>query len=230
MNPSRNTTLVRFLAIPLLALGTPLHAATITTSAQAEADLPFGLGSCNMTSSGAPVQCSLVSAPRSAGSSASASGNLSEIQASASVGQVGGSASAMASATYDEPLFEVDGGVGQGILIGSYTVSTFVGGEGSINVNIVQGDARFHYGFPSARTLGQAVILSSDFTYGVPFELTESVQASANVPPDSQALVQGEIQLQSFTVAVPESGSFPIFVFLTCTCALWWVGARFSGC
>src|SRR5579859_7043203 len=57
MNPSRNTKLVRFLAIPFLALTTPLYAALIT-SFHAEAELPFGLGSCNLTSD-APVSCQL---------------------------------------------------------------------------------------------------------------------------------------------------------------------------
>ncbi len=212
---------VRFLAIPLLASAAPLHAAIITT-AHAEAELPFGLGSCNMTSSDV-VHCSLMSGFDSADSDASASAGLQGVSAAAGAGTFGlGGAKANASATFDGLVVVVGSGP-PGVLIGHYIYSRFLFGNpgGDLFGEIVQGDATKD----AFNTLpGGPFTLMSHFAYGIPFELTMSlsVAASGPVPERVEATFQGirftdqnGNPLNVVEVTAPEPGSFPIFVFLT---------------
>jgi hypothetical protein len=225
--------LVRFLAVLPLALFTPLHA-TIITTANVQAQVPTAGYNCNLTSTGAPVRCSFGIFP-TVESDASASAGFGGVAITAYADSTStgfGTASASARATYDA-LVEVEGGSGTGILIGRYFFNETIGGSpiGFLSGDIVQGDASTNVSISHG---GGPIFLTSDFTYGIPFELTMFLEGDASTPA-TQTLVEADFEQSTFTdpngnplvvVPVPEPGSFAIFSFISGIGALRWFKGR----
>lgn len=208
------------------------YPAVITTDTHAQAttdDTIYGPAqTCDVSSTLGSSICNLTtSGPVGAGAQAQATAGIDGIAVLASAGALGGSAEASSTASYDS-LVVVEGGNGSGLLVGRYIVGSTLDG-GDLSASIVQGDATTQFGgFPVSAT-PNPILLSSHFSYGVPFEFSMSLRVDASDFGSNQEFMQADFEQLMFTdqngnavalIPVPEPGSLGVFIVLISLWAL----------
>lgn len=202
----------------LTLLGQAAYASTIAT---AEVQAAFDGQHCSQSSAGAFVRCALYD-PNNlnnliAQATADAIASLFDVFAEATAENNGGaSASGNSSATFDELV--VAGGSGPSILIGHYQVSFSSATSGQFSATVNQGDGQLQIQYGSAGGMRDVM---SDYTPGVPFEVTMSAHFVASTPLQTFGFIS--VDLVNFTdqnghpvsvTPIPEPGSGPIIGLL----------------
>jgi hypothetical protein len=194
------------------------QAAYPSTIATAEVQADFDGQQCSQSSAGAFVRCAFYD-PNNlnnlvAQATADATASLFSVFAEATAENNGSAtASGNSSATFDELV--VAGGSGPSILIGHYQVSFSSATSGQFNATVSQGDGQLQIQYGSAGGMRDVM---SDYTPGVPFEVTMSAHFFASAPLQSYGFIG--VDLVNFTdqngnpvsvTPIPEPGSRPIF-------------------